>query len=192
MLAPSPQKVALSGVAAVLPNRETGKAGRDHRRRRPLGRLRDELRQRQCPGEQLAELPDEGGIVIEGGNSNDRDDFRRTAALRTKVSMTSTHAPAAAFRAGTGLLPDGRRRRHRGRHHRAHSHNPGTRSRRSGFTAKSAGARAGGRHRAVRRCLASGHERRPVGGPALWIRLAPGEPVRQRVRAPCGSPRPGR
>ena len=56
---------------------------------------------------------------------------------------------------------------------------------------KSAGARAGGKHPAVRRCPASGHERRPAGGPALWIRLAPGGPARQHVRAPCGSPRPG-
>ena len=34
--------------------------------------------------EQLAELLDEGDIIIDGGNSNYRDDVRRAAALRDK------------------------------------------------------------------------------------------------------------
>ena len=52
--------------------------------------------------EQLAELLEAGDIIIDGGNSNYRDDIDRAAdAARRRASTTSTSAPAAACTASS-------------------------------------------------------------------------------------------
>ena len=45
---------------------------------------------------QLAELLDEGDLIVDGGNSNWHDDQRRDEELRARGCSTSTSAPAAA------------------------------------------------------------------------------------------------
>ena len=81
--------------------------------------------------EKLGGMFEDGDIIIDGGNSNYRDDIHRADALRKKgIHYIDIGTSGGVFGLERGLLPDGRRRHRRGGAHRPAAQDDRARARR--------------------------------------------------------------